>query len=823
MERGDSFVYTLFRDLKYAARRLMQSPGFTVTAVLSLALGIGANIAIFSLVNAVLLREPPYDKPEELVEIYASYPERTYGLFAYPDFEDLRDGTRDAFMGLAASVTTIGQVDRGGRVETLLGEVVSGNHFDLLGIEAALGRTFTPDDDVHPGAHPVVMISHGYWQRAFGGDPDVIGHDLHVNGRPYTVIGIAPDNYRGSLRGIAPDFYAPAMMYDTLQPDTRIILEARDSHRFFVKGRLEPGVTLAQARVAVDRVAEQFRKDFGWGTDTGFLLVPQADVIVYPPIDPFIRAAAWLASAVVALVLLIACTNLAGFLLARSVDRRKEIAIRLAMGAKRRSLIGQTLTETTLMSLLGGLAGIAVASGLLHALTTADLPLPIPLTLDVGVDASVLVFSLAISVAAGLVLGLIPAFQSTRLDIAPTLKAESAGSGSSRHRLSLRNGLVAAQVAVCLMLLIGAGLFLRSFQHAQAVDPGFGKDPAAMLTVALSSKRYSEDEGRLFMRRLLDRIEQIPGVQRVGITHNMQLRKTGRETMEIQVDGVEPPPKRRGHTVDKAYVDPGFFDAAGIPILAGRNFDPADRPDTQRVAIVSAAMAERFWPGDDAVGLTIHRENAPDLMVVGVARDTKVLDLSESPRSFIYLPYSQRYAVLTQIIARTRVDPERTALDMVATARELDPELILWAPTTMERHLGFVLLPARLSAWILSAFAVLAVALASVGLYGIVSYSVSQRTREVGIRMSLGANVRAVTLMLMGSAMKLVAAGCAVGLLLSLLLSRALSSLLFGMDALDALTFGAAPIILVTVAALAAYIAAHRASHINPVNALRAD
>jgi predicted permease len=821
--KADSPLYTLCRNLRYAGRRLMQSPGFTMTAVLSLAVGIGANIAIFSLVNAVLLRKPPFEKPEELVEIFTSYPGRAYGLFAYPDFEDLRDGTRDVFSGLAASVTSFDQVDREGSMEPVLGEVVSGNHFSLLGVTAALGRTLTPDDDVRPGAHPVVMISHGYWRRAFGGDPDVVGRDLRVNGRSYTIVGVTPEDYNGSLRGFAPDFYAPTMMYDELESDTRTLLEERNSHRFFVKGRLAPGVTLAQAEVAVEQVAEQFRKDFGWASDTGFRIVPRGDIIVYPPLDPFIRAAAWLLTAVVGLVLLIACTNLAGFLLARSLDRRKEIAVRLAMGAKRRTLIGQILTETTLMSLGGGLAGVAVASALLTLLMTAELPVPIPLTLDLSIDPSVLVFSLVVSLVAGLFLGLIPAFQSTRLDIAPTLKDESAGSGSSRRRLSLRNGLVAAQVAVCLALLIGAGLFLRSLQQAQSVDPGFGDDPAALLTVGMSPRRYSEDEGRRFMRQLLDRIEQIPGVQSVGLTHNMLLRKTGRETMVIRVDGVEPPPERQGHMVDKAYVDPGFFAAVGIPIIQGRNFNEADRPDTQPVAIVSAAMAERFWPGEDAIGRIIRRGNAPDLMVVGVARDAKVLDLSESPRPFIYLPYSQSYSALTSIVARTNVDPERTALEMVATARELDPELILWTPTTMERHLSFVLLPLRLSALIISAFAVLAVALASVGLFGIVSYSVSQRTREVGIRMSLGANARAVILMLMGSGMKLVAAGAVAGLVLSFFLSRTLSGLLFGVDALDTLTFVTAPLILLVVAAVAAYVAARRASRIDPVKALRAE
>jgi len=821
--RGDSLLYILARNLRYAARHLRQNPGFAMTAVLSLALGLGANIAIFSLVNAVVLRQPPVEKREELVMIFTTSPRYPYQQFAYPDFEDLRDGIRDVFTGLAASVTTIGQVDRGGSVETILCELVSGNHFSLLGIEAAQGRTFTAADDIQPGAHPVGMISHGYWRQAFGGDPSVIGRDLRVNGRPYTILGIAPEDYRGSLRGMEPDFYAPIMMYDELQPDTRVILEARNSHRFFVQGRLKPGVTMAQAEVALERVATQFRSDYGWGTDMGFLLIPQEEIILHPSMDRFIRAAAWLLSAVVGLVLLISCTNLAGFLLARSLDRRKEIAIRLAMGARRRSLIAQILTETTLMSLLGGLGGIAVASGLLYTLTSVDLPLPLPIALDLGVDGSVLLFSLAVSIVAGLFLGLIPALQSTHLELAPTLKSEGAGSGTSRRRLSLRNVLVASQVAVCLVLLIGAGLFLRSLQQAQSVDPGFGSNPSAMLAVALSSYRYSPDEGRVFMRLLLDRMGQIPGVGEVGLTHNLQLRKTGRETMAIRADGVAPPPGQQSYEVDKAFVDPGFFDAVGIPILRGRNFDHTDRSNGQQVAIVSEAMAEKFWPGKEALGRRVNTSDAPDLMIVGVAKDTKVLDLSESPRPFIYRPYGQAYAAVVQIIARTGVDPARTAIDMVATARALDPELILWAPTTMERHLGFVMLPFRLSAWILSAFAVLAVALASIGLFGIVSYSVSQRTREVGIRMSLGANVRTVILTLMGSGMRLVAVGSLAGLVISLLLSRAVSGLLFGIEAFDAVTFVTAPLLLAAVAALAAYVAARRASRINPVNALRAE
>ncbi len=566
--RGDAFVFGMLRSVHYAARRLMKSPGFTVTAVASLALGIGANIAIFGLVNAVILRKPPLEKPEKLVRIYEDSPRYPYQPFAYPDFEDLRDGTRDAFSGVAAIETTVCQVDRGDTIEALLGELVSGNYFQLLGVKAALGRTLTNEDDVAPGAHPVLVLSHGYWRRAFGGDPDIVGRVLRVNGRPYTVVGVVPEDYHGSLRGIMPDFYASVMMYDELNPDTRVILETRDSHRFLAIGRLDQGVTMAQAEAAVERVAEQFRKDFDWNDESGFLLVRMADIIIHPPVDRFIRAAAWLLSTVVGLVLLIACTNLAGFLLARSLDRRKEIAIRLAMGAKRRALVGQVLTETTLMSLLAGTAGIAVAKGLLVVLSSAELP-SIPIQVDLSIDATVLAFGFVASVVAGLFLGLIPAVQSTHLDIAPTLKDESAGGGSSRRRLSLRNGLVAVQVAVCLVLLISAGLFLRSLQNAHSIDPGFGSEPAAMISVAMSTEKYSDEEGRLFMERMIDRIEQIPGVESVGITQNMHLNMS-RWTMEVQVEGVEPPEGQESYVVEKATVDPGFFDAVGIPILRGR-------------------------------------------------------------------------------------------------------------------------------------------------------------------------------------------------------------------------------------------------------------
>jgi len=821
--REDSIMDMLLQNLRHSTRRLMQNPGFTLTAVASLAIGIGANIAIFSLVNAVLLKPPPLRAPGELVEIYSAYPGRAYGQSAYPDFEDLRAATQDAFSGLAASAMFVGQVDREGSLETVLGEVVSGNYFELLGLEASLGRALEPSDDTRPGAHPLVMISHGYWRRAFGADRNAVGRDLRLNGRPYTIVGVTREDFRGSMPGLSPDVYAPAMMYDAIELDTRAILRARNSHRFFVKGRLRSGVNLAQARAAADRAADQLRKDFGWSADRGFVLVPQTDVIVYPPLDGFVRAAAWLLSVTVGLVLLVACANLAGFLLARSLDRRREVAVRMAVGASRRALLGQMLTETTMMGVIGGLGGTALAAAFLRGLTTADLPRPIPITLDVGIDGSVALFGLAVSVGAGILLGLVPAFQGTQLDVASTLKSETAGSGTSRRRLTLRNGLVAAQVAVSIVLLVGAGLFLRSLGQAQAVDPGFGHDPAAMLSVAMPPSQFPEVEGRLAMQRLLERIEAIPGVRGAGITNNMLLRKTGRDTLSVRLPESEARPGREWLVVDRASVDQGLFEALGIPLPRGRHCEPSDRADTRPVASVSAAMAERFWPKQDPIGHTIRRDDGPDLVVVGLARDAKVLDLSESPQPFIYLPYSQAYSAQVQIVARTSGDPARTALEMAAAAREVDPSLVLWSPTTMDRHLGFVTLPARMSAAFLAAVAAIALLLAVVGLYGTVSYAVSRRTREVGIRMSLGADAGTVTVMLMRSGLRLVATGGAVGLALAALAARALGGLLFGIAPLDPATFLAAPLVLVAAATLAVYVAARRASRVDPVQALRAE
>lgn len=823
--RGDPWTAALWRNLRYAIRHLRQSPGFTLTAVVSLAVGIGANVAVFSIINAILLRERPLRHPEGVVEIYLNTPDFEYGTLSYPDYKDLRDDAGDVFEGVAVSGLTVVQVDRGGGIDMQLAEMVSGNYFTLQGISAAAGRTLLPEDDVSSGAHAVAVIGYGYWKRAFGGEPGVVGRDLRLSGRAYRIVGIAPESFNGNFRGIVPSFYVPVMMADELQPGTESFLQGRSNHSLFARGRLWAGVTLAQAKVSAARVAARLRaeKVQEWDPNGEFLLIPTSEVIFYPPVDKVVVAGAWLLAAVVGLVLLVACTNLAGFLLARSLDRRRETALRLALGATRRTLIAQLLVETLLLAVLAGAAGIGLAAWLLGLLLAANLPVPIPITLDLGIDVRVLTFTLLLSLAVGFILGLFPAVQGTRLEVAATLKDESAGSGMSRRRLGLRNGLVTAQIAASLVLIVVAGLFLRSLQQAKAVDPGFGRDPAGILTIAVSAKRYSADESRIFVRDLLERFRQIPGVKAVGLTSNLHLNTLSWNTMDINVDGFNPPPGQLAFSVNTAVVDPGFFEATGIRILRGRNFNDSDLPDSPCAAIISEAMAKRFWPGEDALGRMLRRRTSPALVVVGVASDAKVHSLGEHPQMFVYQAYSQELRTFLTVIARTSGDADRTALDMLAAARKLDPDLWIWEPKTMERYLSTMLVPFRLSALIISALAIVAMALSTVGLYGMISYAVSRRVREVGIRMSLGADPSAITWMLMRYGIRLTTVGAALGLLVSFAAMGALSSLLFGISSFDSVSFGGGILLLAGIALLACYLPTRRASRIDPVTALRCE
>ncbi len=527
---------------------------------------------------------------------------------------------------------------------------------------------------------------------------------------------------------------------------------------------------------------------------------------------------------VVSLVLLLACTNLASFLLARALDRHRDVAVRLALGASRGVLMRALLVETTLLSLIAGALGFALSVWLLRVLLRADLPLPIPVALDLRPDWAVLAFTLLISSVAGALLGLVPAWQSTRPDLVTALKSDTPGGGRRGH-LRWRNALVIAQVTVSLVLLVGAGLFLRSFQRVLAVDPGFGREPAALLSFIVPSTRFTSDEARTYTRRLLDRFRQIPGIQGLGLTSNVPLNTLSTQTIGFNVDGHDPPKEQRAFSADRADVDAGFFDAIGIKLLRGRNFMDSDRDDTESVAIISDAMARRYWPGGDAIGRLVRAadQDDDDLVVVGVAADAKIRTIGETPRDMMYRPIAQHEVRGLSVVARTAVDPQQMALALMAAGRSIDPDFWVWEMKTMERHLGVVRLPAELSAFILTAFAALALTLASIGLYGIVSYAVAQRNREMGIRLALGADPGSVVRLVAFDGLRLVFIGSVIGMAAALGLMRLLSGLLFGGRAFDLSALVVVLLVLGASASLAAYLPARRARRIDPMQALRAE
>ena len=815
---------TVLKDLRYALRKMLRSPGFTAVALISLAIGIGTNAAVFALVEDFLFPNLPYRDVDALVEVYLTQEVFPYSPLSYPDYLDVREATKDIFEETAVAGFTFGQVDQGDRVGSVLGELVSGTYFPLLGMAPAVGRTILPEDDISPGAHFVAMLGYGYWQREFAGDPGVVGSTIRLNGHGYTVVGVAPEDYPSVISGVPVDFMVPINMVQEIQQGTGNPLDSRDNQSYFAKGRLREGVTVEGAQVVLAGVAATLRETYPdtWDDTRDFVAMPSKAVVMNPAFDKILVLSSLLALVLVGVVLLIACANLASFLLARGADRRKEIAMRLALGARRGVLVRQLLTETTLLAFMGGVLGMGVSVWLLKLLTSMELPLPGGMSLDFAMTGKAFLFALGVTAITGVLFGLAPALQSTNPDVAPTLKDESTGGGKPR-RFTLRNSLVSGQVAACLILLVSAGLFFRSFQAFQSVDPGFGTEPTGLLTFVVSGERYNEDEGRIFLRSYLDRLRETPEVASVGVISNIHMNTTSTQTIDLNVDGIEPPQGQTAWQIDQAVAGPDFFRAAGIDILSGRNFEPTDEPDGTGVAIINQEMAERFWPGEDAVGKVLHREDGQEMVVVGVAETAKIRTIGESPRPFVYRPYSQSYASFLTAVIQTQGRPEDALQAGFRVLREMDPEMLVVETKTMDEHMGIMLLPARLGVLLSSLFAVVALALAIIGIYGVVSYSVARKSREVGIRMSLGAEPGRVVKEIVTGSMGPAVIGAGIGLVLSLAGARVLQSLLFGVGAFDPLTFFAVPLGLLAVALGAAYLPARRASRVDPVRALKAE
>jgi len=821
----------LARDLRYALRSLRRHPGFTAMAVFSLAIGIGANATIFAVAQAVLFHKSPLREPETLVNIYESERGSGFNPLSYPNIDDLRKGTAGVFTGIAASTFAFAQIDDGGTVGAVMGEAVSGGAFALLGIEPLLGRAIQPADDVARGGHPVVLLSYGYWQRAFGGDPHVVGRTLQIGRRVYTIIGVAPADYRGGLPAITPAFYVPIAMQDELMGVE--VLDRRSVHNFFVKARLAPGVTRVAAGHAASQVASSLTlaRPEGWVPGQQFSLVPTSDVQVVPGVDPLLRAATWLLITVVGLVLLLACTNLASFLVARVLDRSHEVALRRALGATRCALVRQMLVESVLLGLGGTVVGLVLAFLLLNLLLSIDLPLPYGMRLDLHLglderallDWRVLTLTAGTGVLAGGLLGLFPAIRGTRAELSPALSAQRGSSAPAP--LKWRNALVVAQISMSLVLLVGAGLFLRSWQQVLAVDPGFGHAPTSILATMAPITKASADDAAQRTRILRQHFQAEPGVEAVGLVWPLPLELSSSNT-NFTIDGRALPAGQEAFRADRIFVDGGFFDAAGVAIVSGRAFNDGDRGNSQPVAIISQAMARRYWPEGDALGRILRRPDPaePDLMIVGVASDINVRSLGETPRDVVYEHFAQlgRLPAVTFIV-RTSTDPARMSQVLAAAGRQVDPDLRVVQATTMAQHLAMSRLPSQIGAVLLSVFASLGMALAAIGVYGMARYTVSMRTREVGIRIALGADASGVARQLATHSLRLVLIGGAIGVAASLLAARFLAALLFGVATFDPVALTSAPLVLGIAAWIAAYLPARRASHADPLVALRSD
>lgn len=820
--RGRDPMDILGQDLRYAVRRLFASPGFTAVAVLSLSLGIGANTALFTLVNTLMLEGVGVEDPSTLVEIYTGddngYP---YTTSSYPDYYDLRAQGTAVFQDVVSHEMTFAQTEvDGGEPMLTLGEIVSANYFDVLGIHPVLGRSFSSEEDRTPGTHPVVVIGYDFWQRVFGGDPAVVGRSLRIIRRPYTVIGVAPEGFGGLWPGVMCDIYVPAMMANQISLSPA--LDRRDYRSLFLKGRLRPGVSPEQAAEWVSTFSRGLAEAYP-ETNEGHVMtaLPSEDVSLHPFVDRALVPIAALLFAVVGLVLLIACTNLASFLLARAEDRRKEIAVRLALGARRRTLVRQLLTETVLLALLGGAFGLLLARWTLSLILGFRPPIPLPLSLNMSLDGTVFLFTLCVAVAVGLVFGLIPALQSTNPDVAPTLRDESGGGTGGRRRWSLRNGLVIVQVGLSFVLLIGAGLFVRSLQKAQAIDPGFDTGAAAMVWPNLEMSLIDDEDGPAVWDELMDRARAIPGVERVALLDRMPLG-IGVRTSNMLPEGKTPPAGQDGYDVDFATIDENYSDVLGVPVVRGRGFDVTDTDDTEAVALVSEAFVRTFWPGEDGLNKTLERRGTK-YRVVGVAKDAKVRTLGEQPRPMAYFSRRQSYSPVMYILVRGSL-PEAELLGQLQSAmRDASPDLVIMDASTMSSHLVLPFYAPRMAAILLGVFGGLALILSGIGLYGVVSYAVARRTREVGIRMSVGADPGSVVRMVVGGGLRLVLIGGVLGMALSAAVTWLLSRFLYGVSTLDVATFVSIPLLLTAVAALAAFVPARRASRVNPVEALRTE
>ena len=809
---SSSIVADLLHDLRYAARLQRKNPAFTIIAIIALALGIGANTAIFSVVNTVLLRPLPYKDPERLVMVWEDATKQGYprDTPAAANFVDWRDQSQN-FEGMAAIADESFNLTGSGDPERLEGRRVSATMFPLLGVEPQIGRVFTAAED-QSGAQRVVVLSYPLWQRRFGGDPGIIGQSLTLNGESYVVVGVMPARFQ--FPSSDDQAWVPIAL-------TQQDAGNRNRHYLQVLGRLKPGVSLTQAQSEMSTIAARLQQQYPQSNaELGAVVQPLQEHLVGD-----IKPALLVLLGAVGLVLLIACANVANLLLARAAVRQKEIAVRVALGAKRSRLIRQFLTESVLLSTLGGLVGLAIAYGGL-ILLKAFIPENISQAREISIDVKVLAFTFLVSVATGLIFGLAPAIQAARFNQIDTLKegGRDAATGGSGQRL--RGLLVTAEVAISLVLLIGAGLLINSFLRLRNVDPGFRTDNLLTMKIVLPEPKYEEMARRsAFYTELVNRVQSLAGVRSAAVTSNLPLYRQG-NSISIGIEGQPAPPPGQERIVVTRIISPGYLDTMSIPVLRGRGLTEQDTETTPNVVVISETMARRYWPGEDAVGkrIAVGRIRKPEdwVQVVGVAKDVRQFELNAEPKPQMYLTYRQMgFFDSRDLVVKTDVDPASMAATVRKAVWEIDKDQPVSNIQTMDQILAESIARQRFSMLVLAIFAAVALVLAGVGIYGVMSYSVAQRTHEIGIRMALGAQTGAVLKLAVGYGMKLVIAGIAIGLIAAFALTRVMSTLLFGVTATDPTTFALISLLLIAVAVLASYVPARRATRVNPIIALR--
>lgn len=828
------------RDVLYAVRLLLRTPTFAAVAAVTLALGIGANTAIFSLVNATLLARLPVANLDRLV--YVGNGPSPLAVFSYPGYTDLRD-RQEVFDdtitwgGITASLNADGQTD------TVSGAIVSGNYFELLGVTAARGRLLSRDDDQMPGGHPVVVLGHGLWQGRFGGRSDIVGLQIVLNGHPFTVVGITPRDFAGVQVGVRRDVYVPMMMQAVVRPPRAgfsgemnpDLLTVRGNQWLSVLGRLEAGVTREQAQASLSALQMALDPPERPKPENPNRRIALAAVADGPPQDrESLVSVARLLVAVVLAVLLIACANVANLLLSRAAARRREIAMRLAVGASRARLVRQLLTESVVLSLLGGLLGVLLAYGIVRAFRAwPPPPGALPLTVDFTVDGRVLLFTLVLSIVTGLVFGLVPALRASRPELAPTLKDESFVPDEHARRWNLKNALVVAQVTLSLALLVGSGLFVRSLLEAQRLESGYPVERLMTIELPVNLLRYTRAQGRDFYDRAIERAAALPGVESAavarvavltGMSRVVSLHIDGRQGSDDQFtsDGRSQMPSEQ----DSLYanvVSTGYFATLGLAAREGRTFGAEDGEGAERVAIVNHTFVRRHFADDRWEGqrLSVNGPKGPWRTIVGVVADAKYASVSETATPIVYLPLSQNHETGMTLYVRSSLPPEAIAGTVRREIQALEPNLPLGEARAMAATVETSLYTARMGAFLISVLGALALVLASIGLYGVLSFLVSRRTREIGIRRALGADAASVFTLVVREGLVLVGIGIALGVLMARSASGLVRSFLVGVGPTDVLTYAAAATLLVAVGAVACALPAWRAAQVDPAAAIR--